>query len=208
MFDADPAPEPGRGGTLVGRAGPRRSTARHRTILEAAAALAGEVGYAAATIEAIAARAGAGKQTIYRWWPSKAALYLEVYTHLVPASELRADTGSVTADLSATLARLFALYRDTPAATILGGLITEAQADDAAARVLRDGLVVGRRRLLIEPIERGIARGELPADFDAAEANETIVARIWHRLLTRPDGLDDAFAAHLATVAVPAPKGP
>ena len=203
MFDTDPTSERERVGLQGGRTGPRRSTARHRIILESAAALAGELGYGATTIEAIAARAGAGKQTIYRWWPSKAALYLEVYTYLVPASVLREDTGSVAEDLTALLKRLFKAYRETPAATILAGLITEAQGDNGAARVLRDGLVVGRRRLLVEPIERGIARGDVTADFDPAEANETIVARIWHRLLTRPESLDDDFAAHLVATVLP-----
>ena len=48
-----------------------------QAILAAAMALAAEVGYSGLTIEAIAARAGVGKQTIYRWWPSKADVLLE-----------------------------------------------------------------------------------------------------------------------------------
>ena len=57
----------------------RRSDRSRRAIYDAALALVGEVGYARTTIEGIAARAGVGKQTIYRWWPSKAAVLLEAF---------------------------------------------------------------------------------------------------------------------------------
>ena len=62
----------------------RRSAAKHRAILKAAAAVVSEAGYNGAKIEHIAVRAGVGKQTIYRRWPSKAHLLTEVYTSLVP----------------------------------------------------------------------------------------------------------------------------
>ncbi|WP_335931955.1 TetR/AcrR family transcriptional regulator [Streptomyces sp. PTD5-9] len=60
----------------------RRSERSRRAIHDAALALVGEAGYRATTIEAIAARAGVGKQTIYRWWPSKAAVLLEAFVAL------------------------------------------------------------------------------------------------------------------------------
>jgi AcrR family transcriptional regulator len=172
----------------------RRSETRHRAILEAAAAVVRETGYAGATVEGVAARAGAGKQTIYRWWPSKAALYLEVYTTLVPTADLQPDTGRAADDLIAVLARLFLLYRHTPAGDILAGLIADSQSDPAAAEAVRGGLIAGRRDVLTGPIERGVARGELPAGFDAIWASDTIVARLWHRLLTDRRGLDRDFA--------------
>ncbi|MCX4677720.1 TetR/AcrR family transcriptional regulator [Streptomyces sp. NBC_01433] len=60
----------------------RRSDRSRRAIHDAALALVGEIGYGKTTIEGIAARAGVGKQTIYRWWPSKAAVLLEAYLDL------------------------------------------------------------------------------------------------------------------------------
>ena len=59
--------------------GRRRSERSHEAILAATQRLLLERGYRELTIEGIAARAGVGKQTIYRWWPSKAALVLEAY---------------------------------------------------------------------------------------------------------------------------------
>src|SRR4051812_2052510 len=87
----------------------RRSDRSRRAILDAALALVGEVGYNRLTIEAIAARAGVGKQTIYRWWPSKAAVLLDASLALagdVPEGEGRPglpDTGDLAADLKRVL---------------------------------------------------------------------------------------------------------
>ena len=58
----------------------RRSGRAHAAILEATRELIVEVGYDGMSIEGIAGRAGVGKQTIYRWWPSKAALVLDMWS--------------------------------------------------------------------------------------------------------------------------------
>lgn len=175
----------------------RRSPAKHRAILAAAADAVVADGYNATTIEQIAAAAGVGKQTIYRWWPSKPALFVEVYNDLVPQDVLQADTGDVFADLEGLLAGLFAIYRRTPAARVLAGLIAEAQHDPAAADAVRGGLVIGRRGLLTEPLRRGVDTGQLAADFDVAWASDAITALIWHRLLCGRTPLTDTDARDL-----------
>jgi len=186
----------------------RRSSAKHLAICRAAAALVSEAGYDAATIEGVAARAGVGKQTIYRWWPSKPALYAEVYASLASEDALRFDTGSVREDLMRLLLALFSVYRTTPAADILAGLIAEAQHDATAAEALRGGLVVGRSRLLLDPMRRAQARGELPPDYDIAWANDAIVAMIWHRVLTGQRGLNRRFAAQLLSLVLDGARAP
>ena len=60
----------------------RRNEASRRAILAAAFELVQEVGYAKLSIEGIAARAGVGKQTIYRWWPSKGAVLFDAFLML------------------------------------------------------------------------------------------------------------------------------
>src|SRR5687768_10788164 len=77
----------------------RRSKRVHGGILAAAEKLLAEKGYANATIENIAAEAGASKQTIYRWWSSKADLYIELYSSLADRDIRLPDTGSVEGDL-------------------------------------------------------------------------------------------------------------
>ncbi len=91
----------------------RRSERSRRAIYEAALSLVGEAGYARTTIEGIAARAGVGKQTIYRWWPSKAAVLLEAFIDLGEQAAKAAgsgdgvyefpDTGDLAADLRTVL---------------------------------------------------------------------------------------------------------
>ena len=82
--------------------GARRSEASRRAILTAAFELVGEVGYARLTVEGIAARAGVGKQTIYRWWPSKGVVLLDAFLALSENAEGEValpDTGDLDADL-------------------------------------------------------------------------------------------------------------
>ena len=187
---------------LAGRRPERRSADKHAAILEAAAAVVSARGYRAATIEAVAAHAGVGKQTIYRWWPNKPALFVEVYAALVPAARLQAELGSAADELRYCLRKLFGIYREGPAACILVGLIAEAQDDSSAAGALREGLIVGRRALLSEPMRRGVARGELTAEFDCERASDLIVALIWYRLLSGQGGPDDDFVETLIDMAL------
>ncbi|MCG8507989.1 MAG: TetR/AcrR family transcriptional regulator [Rhodospirillales bacterium] len=164
-----------------------RSTAKHRAILDAAVRLAGRRSYLDITMEAIAAEAGVGKQTLYRWWPSKAALYAEVYGGLVPRDMVSPDLGGIRDDLSAMLRTLFDIFRTCPAGPILMGLIAEAQIDAAARDIVMNGLFSGRRDLLIAPLERARRRGELSPSTDISALADGIVAMVWHRLLTRTE---------------------
>src|SRR5687768_18186494 len=89
--------------------GRRRSERSHHAILAATRELLLERGYAAVTIEGIAARAGVGKQTIYRWWPSKAALVLESYLAGQDAVPPPAEGKTAHDDIRALLGWLIAV---------------------------------------------------------------------------------------------------
>ena len=175
----------------------RRSAAKHRAILKAAAAVVSEAGYNGAKIEHIAVRAGVGKQTIYRRWPSKAHLLTEVYTSLVPRRRLTVAAGSPAVELQHLLTESFRLYRETPAASILAGLIADVQTQGDAADSLRETLINGRRNLITGPLQRAIGENLLPGDFDVAWAADQIVALIWHRLLSDRKKLTDDFAREM-----------
>src|SRR5215475_5803819 len=79
----------------------RRSQRARQAILAATTDLIGEVGYAKLAVEAIATRAGVGKQTIYRWWPDKGAVVLDAYLALVGADQGLSfpDSGDLGTDL-------------------------------------------------------------------------------------------------------------
>ena len=175
----------------------RRNSAVHDAILRAAAHLAEQYGYGRVSIEAIAAAAGSGKQTIYRWWPSKAALYLELYTSLVSEARVHVDEGTVAADLREFLKRVFELFATTPARAILAGLIADASRDPKVAQALTEHLVHRRKHLIRGLLERGLARGEVRRGADLDFAVDTVSSAIWFRLLLGHAPLDARFAEGL-----------
>src|SRR5919204_6033 len=110
-----PAPHPGRGRP--------RSERSQRAVIDAAAELLLEGGLETFTIDAVAARSGVSKATIYKWWPSKGAVALDGFFHAVDTHARFPDTGSVREDFAAQLRRLIRVLRTTPAGRIIAGLI-------------------------------------------------------------------------------------
>lgn len=162
--------------------GARRNPETEAAILEAAEAIMAEQGIAGFSIEAVAKRARAGKPTIYKWWPGKTALLLDVYHRQKPAS-VHTDTGSVEEDVFAFLTGVFAHWGDTGAGQVFRFVIAEAQRDEAAAASLAD--YAAERRIQSGAIfQRGIDRGELADDIDVGLCADMLAGFIWQRLLT------------------------
>ncbi|WP_027167394.1 TetR/AcrR family transcriptional regulator [Mesorhizobium sp. WSM3224] len=174
--------------------GARRNPESADAIIEAAETVLREAGYAGFSIEAVARRARAGKPTIYRWWPNKAALLIEVYQRQKHVET--PDTGNIEDDLAGFLENLFAHWRDTPSGNIFRSLIAEAQSDETAAAALAE-YSKGRRTHTGRMIERAKARGEVAADVDAGIVADLVASFAWRHLLTKR--LDeDAAAIHAA----------
>lgn len=162
--------------------GARRNPETEEAILAAAEAVMAEEGIAGFSIEAVAKRARAGKPTIYKWWPGKTALMLDVYHRQKPAN-VHMDTGTVEGDIFAFLTGVFAHWGDTGAGQIFRFVVAEAQREEAAADSLR--VYAAERRLQSGQIfQRGIARGELSADIDVGLCADILAGFIWQRLLT------------------------
>jgi len=183
--------------TVIPPRGRRRSSSSHRSILTAVKSLVAEKGYAATTIEAVAERAGVGKTTIYRWWPTKSDLFTEVYDVLVAPEELITDSGNLNEDMQHLLNALFKIYRRTVAPEILAGLISDAQHNEDARRNLKGGMVIGRRDLLTAPLIRARKRGEIAKGVDVDFIADLIVGAIWHKILTKPRRFDGKFRKSL-----------
>ena len=161
--------------------GARRNPETEEAILEAAQAIMAEEGIAGFSIEAVAKRARAGKPTIYKWWPGKAALLLDVYHRQKPAS-VHTDTGTVEGDVLAFLTGVFAHW-DGGAGDLFRFVVAEAQRDDVAAASLQ-AYAAERRVQSGDIFGRGIARGELQGDVDVGLAADMLAGFIWQRLLT------------------------
>lgn len=160
--------------------GARRNPATEEAILAAAEALLREGGLAGFSIEAVARRARAGKPTIYRWWPNKTRLLLDVYQRQ-KTTVAHLDTGTLEGDCVTFLEALFATWQRTGA--VFRSVFAEAQSDEAAAEALRD-YAADRQAVTARLFERARSRGELSADADPHVAAEIIAAYAWARLLT------------------------
>jgi len=184
--------------------GRRRDPRSHQAILDATLDLVEDVGYARLTIEGIAARAGVGKSTIYRWWSSKGALVIEALGEVLdpPPVPLTGDTRS---ELSGIVAQAMRLYSDeTGARTIIAGLVADMHHDEDLRDALLDRFIRPRRAGNRVIVERAIARGDLPDGTDVELVIDRLVAPVSYRALVTwgeigddlPGALVDAVLAH------------
>ena len=161
-----------------------RSEASRQAILAAALELVAETGYARLTIEGIAARARVGKQTIYRWWPSKADLLLEAGAakadFVVPVSD---DHGSYRADLRAFLEASYLLGNRPEIANLLRSLMAEAQIDPAFGARFRELFLERRREAFSAITDRARQRGDLPGRPGPGVVADIVFGTIWYRVL-------------------------
>jgi AcrR family transcriptional regulator len=172
----------------------RRSERSYRAIIDAAKELLDEQGFAATSIDQIARRAGVGKQTIYRWWPNKAAVVLEAHAEQAAERIAVPDTGSLRGDLRAIAASFCHNLSDTQIGRVCVELIGEAQADERFADAYRDVFVTARRAAVRMMLERGRERGEVRGDVDLELAMDMFFGPIWYRRLVRHAPLTRDFA--------------
>ena len=189
--------------------GRRRSEQTRLAILTAAYELTTQVGYQDLTIEGIAARAGAGKQTVYRWWPTKADVLLEA---LVLKADLRvstADQGSFATELRVFLADSAKLLAHPGVAQVLRSLMGEAQRDPDFRRRFQEGFLNKRRTALESIVERAALRGDKPATLTPGLAADLVFGLIWYRVLATEHLLDDhdVTALHMLLMSISTSHG-
>lgn len=177
--------------------GRRRNDAAREAILDAAFRLLGTPGNEGVTIEAIAAEAGVGRQTIYRWWPTKGAVVADALVRHARATVPERDTGSLTGDLTAFLVDSFDGLQPEGWADALRGIVAAAQSDEHVAQVLTD-FTGARRAALRSLLARGQAAGELARDADLDMLVDMTYGVLYYRLLVGHAPLDAAAARSLA----------
>jgi len=182
------------------RPGRRRSEDSRDAILQAATELVVEQGHAAVSIEKIAQRAGAGKQTIYRWWPSKGDLLMEALARKADLHIPLPDEGSWAADLRRMLDDSYVLARAPQIVELLRALMAEAQLDPAFGARFRTEFLQRRRAALAILVERARQRGDLPASLTAEFAADVVFGVLWYRLLAIPQPFDSRLTNHLVAL--------
>jgi AcrR family transcriptional regulator len=190
------------------RPGRKRSEESRLAILTAAYELVGEVGYAGLTIEGIAARSGTGKQTIYRWWPSRADVLLDALAAKADMHVPIPDEGSYTADLRAFLQASFALGSRPQVADMLRALMAESQIDPEFGQRFRTSFLQHRRDALGIILDRAQVRGELPPGLPPGTIADIVFGTLWYRLLATRQSLDDQLVEELATTLAGQRSGP
>jgi AcrR family transcriptional regulator len=205
-IESDAAGGP-RGESVVARPAargrPRSETARD-AILRAAVELLQDKGFAALSIDAIAARAGVGKATIYRWWPNKAAVVMDAFLADTAPGMPFPDSGSTREDLRSQMRSVTRLFNNPSVGGPFVALIGESQHDPALAAALRERFIASRRAAAKEVLARGIERGELRPDLDLDVTIDALYGALYYRLLVSGDRLTPRYADTLLDQFYPA----
>ena len=185
---------------MSGAPGRRRDEASRRAILDATFALLGDDGFDRLSIEGIAARAGVGKTTIYRWWVGKGVLAVEAFLAAVEPLIAFVDTGSPDQDVVAQMLALAAVYRGRTG-QLVREMIGAAQHDAAMRDAFRAGFLAPRRVQARRAMGRLVDAGLLRSGLDVDVAIDALWAPIYYRLLVSGASLDDtAIVAHAEIV--------
>jgi AcrR family transcriptional regulator len=168
----------------------RRSERARQAIHAATAEMLASTSYDAITIEKIAAQAGVGKQTIYRWWPSKAAIIVDVWAEVIAPRVAFPDTGDLEADLRAQLARIL----DVLAEPVLGlnymAVIADSQRDERLAADLSARIFAPRIADTKDRLRSAQAAGQMRDDIDVDTVIDLLYGGIFFRSLFRLVPLD------------------
>jgi AcrR family transcriptional regulator len=195
------------------RGGPdstRRRERSRRAIYDAALALVSEVGYQRTTIEGIAARAGVGKQTIYRWWPTKGDVLLEAFLDLSEQAAEAAggtswefpDSGDLAADLAfvlrATVDELLDPKFEAPTRALAAeGVVNARLGEEFVTKLMEPQL-----QLYVERLRSAQDNGQVRTGIDLRIAVELLVAPLAQRWLQRSGPLSHAYADALVDYAL------
>ncbi len=179
--------------------GSRRNPQTETAILDAARQLLVDRGYAGFSVDEVARRAGAGKPTIYRWWPTKADLFIAIYGAEKAAAITLPDRGDLADDLTEYTSELWRFWRTNAAGSAFRGLVAEAQTSEAAIEALRTKFLPERLEPARSIFTRAAGRGELPIE----EVEDRIALWVgfnWFRLLTNQVEDDDPLIRRMMTI--------
>jgi AcrR family transcriptional regulator len=178
------------------RPGRPRSERAHREILDATRGLITEVGFADLRLEHVAARAGVGKATIYRHWPSKEALVLELLLELAAPFLEISDVGDTRRELRAAVGNAVRGLTKSEFGPVMRAVLGQLATNPALGEPFRATVVHARRREIAGVVRRGVQRGDLRAGTDPHIATELLIGPVYYRLVFG-GRLDGRFAARV-----------
>ncbi|MBO6701127.1 MAG: TetR/AcrR family transcriptional regulator [Pseudomonadales bacterium] len=178
----------------------RRNSRSHQAILDATLKLLGSSGYVDFSIEKVAREAGVGKQTIYRWWASRADLVLEVWEkRLMPP--LAPYNGKI--DLRIYLERsLYAFGKQlgrTDCRQVAVCVLAEAHRDPELYRRLEEVVYAPRIALIADSFRQAQKDGKFPADADINLVIDSLYGAVWYKVLIRFDTVSRNYVKALVS---------
>ncbi len=180
-------------------AGRPRSEEAHQAILNATLELLVEVGFSALTVEGVASRAGVGKATIYRRWPSKLPLVVEAFGQLPGFEDV--DTGDLAGDLKKMLRGYLDVFNSTPLSAVLPSLAGERTHNPELSQLF-EPVSKDRRRPLVRAFERAVARGEVAPGLDLDLAADLVVGPIAVALFFKGGRLNQKMVGPMVDLAL------
>jgi AcrR family transcriptional regulator len=162
------------------RNGRPRSERRHKAILQTAMDLVLELGFRAVSIEAIAAKAGVAKTTIYRRWPNKAAVVMDAFMERLFRPEFP-STKKITESIRLQMRSMARGFRSKDGA-VLKALLAEAQFDSELATAFRERWMLPRRKIALAVLQKAVSQGELRSDIDLEATIDLLYAPMYYRL--------------------------
>jgi AcrR family transcriptional regulator len=201
MRQKSPAQGKSGGGRPKRPPGRPRSEQARVAILHSALQLLGKNGFSALTIEAVAARAGVGKATVYRWWPNKAALIADAFASSTTRKLHFPDTGSVRTDMSQQMRQVIKVFLSRRG-RILAAILAAGQSDRGVITAFRERFMRPRRQEAYATLRRGIARGELRKNVDMDLLLDSLYGPIYMRFLIRHDKLTPNFVDRLCQLVL------
>jgi AcrR family transcriptional regulator len=175
----------------------RKPDETERAILDATREILAEGGVPHLTIEAVAARSGVAKTTIYRRWRAKDELALAVVIDMVERVIQTPDLGNTRDELIAFVDATVQVLGKTPMGRVLQGLVSDLATDPELALSFAEKVVGVRLTEVDRLIRNGIERGEIRPGTDPYNVNEILLGAVYYRLLFSADPLDDGLAERI-----------
>jgi AcrR family transcriptional regulator len=182
-------------------AGRPRSAEADEAIRQATIELCVEQGFEGTTVEAVAARAGVGKATVYRRHANRVSLVVEAASDVCGCLAEHADTGAVLEDLR-LIAHGIVRTLDSERTRAVLSQIVAAAARNTELRAAQRRFVATRRAVAIAAIRRGVARGELRTDTEPELLADLFAAPLFHRAISLGERVDTRYADALVEAAV------
>ena len=179
-----------------GRRGRPRSEQVHQIILRTALDLAFEIGFRNLSIEAIAAKAGVGKTTIYRRWPNKGAVLMDAFLSIVGPQTSFPSTDRAIESIRLQMRTQVKAFR-SKYGKMIRSLVGDGQFDPDVLEAFRQRWILPRRQMARNTIELAMQQGDLRPDLDVDTVIDTLYAPIYYRLLFETGPISDVYADRL-----------